>query len=59
MRVGDTVEIDWKQRKYTYEVYATDKGTEIADYSADLILYTCESLTGDARVFVYARLIRQ
>lgn len=58
MRVGDIVEIDWKQRKYTYEVYATDKGIEITDYSANLILYTCESLTGDARVFVYAKLIQ-
>jgi sortase (surface protein transpeptidase) len=58
MRVGDIVEIDWKQRKYQYEVYSTDKGTEITDYSADLILYTCENLTGDARVFVYAKLIQ-
>lgn len=58
VRVGDTIEIDWQQRKYTYEIYATDKGTQITDYSADLILYTCEGLTGDQRVFVYARLIK-
>jgi len=57
VKVGDTVEIDWKQSKYTYEVYAMDENTEITDYSADLILYTCESLTGEERIFVYARLI--
>lgn len=57
VKVGDTIEIDWQQRKYTYEVYETDKGTEITDYSADLILYTCESLTGPERYFVYAKLI--
>jgi len=58
IEVGDLIEIDWNQRKYLYEVYATSKGTQILDYSADLILYTCETLTGDEKVFVYARLIR-
>jgi len=57
VNVGDLIEIDWNQRKYLYEVYATSKGSTILDYSADLILYTCESLTGDNRIFVYARLI--
>jgi sortase (surface protein transpeptidase) len=55
---GDLVEIDWNQRKYLYEVYAVSKGTQILDYSADLILYTCETLTGDNKIFVYARLIQ-
>ena len=58
IKVGDMVEIDWSQRKYLYEVYATSKGTQILDYSADLILYTCETLTGEEKVFVYARLIQ-
>ena len=58
VEVGDMVEIDWSQRKYLYEVYATSKGVQILDYSADLILYTCETLTGENKVFVYARLIR-
>jgi len=58
IKVGDTVEIDWGQRKYTYGVYTTEEGTQITDYSADLILYTCESLTGDERFFVYAHLIQ-
>lgn len=57
VKAGDVVQIVWKQRKYTYEVYATDKATEIKDYSADLILYTCESLSGPERDFVYAKLI--
>lgn len=58
VEIGDMIEIDWNQRKYLYEVYATSKGTQILDYSADLILYTCETLTGDTKVFVYARLIQ-
>lgn len=57
VNVGDIVEIDWNQRKYLYEVYATSKGSIILDYSADLILYTCETLTGEEKMFVYARLI--
>ena len=58
VKIGDVIEIDWKQRKYLYEVYATNKGTEITDYSADLILYTCESLIGPERIFVYAHLVQ-
>ena len=55
--VGDTVEITWRQRKYIYEVYAEGKGEAITDYSADLILYTCETLNGPIRIFRYARLL--
>ena len=58
VKVGDIIEINWQQRHYVYEVYATDTGTAITDYSADLILYTCESLTGNQRFFVYAKLIQ-
>jgi sortase (surface protein transpeptidase) len=57
LAVGDIVEIDWRQRKYTYEIYAEGQGTEITDYSADLILYTCVDLTGPERIFRYARLL--
>lgn len=57
VKVGDTVVIDWQQRQYTYGVYKTENATAISDYSADLILYTCESLSGEERVFVYAKLI--
>lgn len=57
VKVGDTVTIDWQQREYVYGVYKTETGTAISDYSADLILYTCESLSGEERIFVYAKLI--
>lgn len=57
LKVGDTVEIDWRQRKYVYEIYAEEQGEEITDYTADLILYTCVDLTGPERIFRYARLI--
>lgn len=57
LAVGDTVEIAWRQRKYVYEVYAGAKGDSITDYSADLILYTCETLNGPERIFKYARLL--
>lgn len=57
LKVGDTVEITWRQRKYIYEVYAEGKGEEITDYSANLILYTCEGLNGPVRIFKYARLL--
>jgi sortase (surface protein transpeptidase) len=57
LKVGDTIEIIWRQRKYTYAVYAESEGNEIEDYSADLILYTCRDLTSDVRIFKYARLL--
>ena len=55
--IGSIVEIDWKQRKYLYEVYSESKGDAITDYSADLILYTCEDLTSPIRIFKYAKLL--
>lgn len=58
LNVGDIVEIVWQQRRYVYDVYAEGKGKEIADYSADLILYTCESLDGPVRIFKYAKLLK-
>lgn len=57
LKVGDTVEVYWKQRRYIYEVYGQDKGDKITDYSADLILYTCEALNSQIRIFTYARLL--
>lgn len=58
LNVGDIVEIVWKQRRYVYGVYAEGKGEEIADYSADLILYTCETLDSPVRIFKYAKLLK-
>lgn len=59
LNIGDKVEIVWRQRKYIYEIYADERGEEISDYSADLILYTCESLNSSVRIFKYARLIEE
>lgn len=58
LKTGDLIEITYKQRKYTYEVYGEDRGEEIKDYSANLILYTCETLNSKIRIFKYARLLK-
>ena len=57
LKEGGTVEIYWKQRKYTYFVYKEEEGEKITDYTADLILYTCKDLESSIRVFKYARLL--
>jgi hypothetical protein len=54
---GDRVEIISDQRKWVYEIYAGEEGTDITDYEADMILYTCKFLTSPLRHFRYARLI--
>ncbi len=55
LKSGDTVEIVFNQRKYVYRVYSdVIEGTEITDYKADLILYTCKFLNSPERFFVYA-----
>lgn len=54
---GDRIEIIYDQRKWVYEIYAVAEGSEIEDYSADVILYTCKFLNSDARYIRYARLI--
>jgi len=57
LKNGDMVEIIWDQHKYTYQVQEVVEGTEITDYSSELILYTCKFLVSPTRIFVYARLI--
>lgn len=54
---GDRVEIIWDQRKFEYEIYFGEDGTQISHYTADLILYTCRFLESDIRIFRYARLV--
>lgn len=54
--VGDTVEIIWQQRRYTYKIYKEEEGTKITDYSANLILYTCKYFNSPTRIFRYASL---
>lgn len=58
LKEGDLVEINYKQRKYIYEIYGESRGEEIVDYSANLILYTCETLNSKVRIFKYARLLQ-
>jgi len=57
LKVGDQVEVIWNQRKYVYEIYQEETGTAITDYSADLILYTCELWNSPTRIFKFARRI--
>lgn len=59
LMVGDRVYVDWGQRRYVYEIYGGDEGTQISDYSADLILYTCQYLESDRRIFRYGRLMEE
>jgi hypothetical protein len=56
-RVGDKIDIIWGQRKYEYEIYKAETKTQISDYDADLILYTCLLYNSPDRIFRYARRI--
>ncbi|EKE04830.1 MAG: hypothetical protein ACD_19C00431G0007 [uncultured bacterium] len=58
LKIGDLVEITYKQRRYVYEIYDESRGEEITDYTANLILYTCETLNSNIRIFKYARLLQ-
>lgn len=58
LKTGDKVEIIWNQRKYTYEIYASEEGEQITDYGANLILYTCQLWNSPLRIFKYAKLIQ-
>ncbi|MEN8253244.1 MAG: sortase [Patescibacteria group bacterium] len=54
---GDIVEIISDQRRYVYEIYSGEENSEITDYDADLILYTCKFINSPARLIRYARLL--
>lgn len=55
---GDRVEIIWNQRRYTYEIYGGDEHEQVRDYTADLILYTCQFLESPVRIFRYGKLVK-
>lgn len=55
--VGDQIQIVWNQRQYTYEIYKSESGTQISDYNANLILYTCQLWNSPLRIFKYAKRI--
>lgn len=57
LEVGDKIEVISGKRKYVYEIYAGEEGTEITDYQADLIVYTCKHLDSPIRIFRYAKLL--
>ncbi len=57
LKNGDMVEVVWDQVRYTYQVQKVEEGTEITDYSSDLILYTCKFLVSPVRIVVYAKLV--
>lgn len=54
LKKGDSIKIIWNQREYEYKVYATETGTSITEYKANLILYTCQLWNSPVRFFVYA-----
>ena len=55
LKVGDRVQIIWDQRSYEYEVYKAEDSSQITDYEANLILYTCRMYNSPIRVFRYLR----
>lgn len=57
VKKDDLIRINWQQRQFVYKVYSTETNTEISDYSADLILYTCQLWNSPTRFFVYAQKI--
>ena len=54
IKVGDTIKIVWDQRQFEYKVYAVTSGTNIPEYKANLILYTCQLWNSPVRFFVFA-----
>jgi sortase (surface protein transpeptidase) len=56
-KVGDVVTIRWGQRIYKYEITRVTEGTQIDDYTSDLILYTCKFLKSPERILRYAKRI--
>lgn len=57
VKVGESIVLTWNQHRYTYKVTKVEEGTEITDYSSDLILYTCKFLVSPIRIVVYAELV--
>lgn len=55
LKVGDTFQIIWDQRAFVYKVYKMEENTQLTDYNADVILYTCKYLKSPVRIVVYAQ----
>ena len=54
---GDQIGIVWNQHRYMYRVTQVTEATEIADYSSELIMYTCKFMISPIRIIVYADLV--
>ena len=57
LKAGDEVIINWNQRQYHYQIYAEEVSEQITDYSANLILYTCQLWNSPLRIIKYAKRI--
>ena len=57
LSIEDKIIINWNQRQYIYEVYEEEVGEKITNYSADLILYTCQLWNSPIRIIKYAKRI--
>jgi sortase (surface protein transpeptidase) len=57
LKDGDIIKVIWNQRKYEYQIYKTEEGETISDYTADLILYTCKLWESPIRIIKYAKRI--
>jgi len=57
LKIEDKIIINWNQRQYIYKVVKEEVGEEITDYTADLILYTCQLWNSPIRIFKYAKRI--
>ena len=57
LKIDDQIVINWNQRRYHYQVYAEEVSEQITDYSAHLILYTCQLWNSPLRIIKYAKRI--
>lgn len=57
LNINDEVVINWNQRQYHYQVYSEEVSEQISDYSADIILYTCQLWNSPLRIIKYAKRI--
>jgi len=57
LNIDDNITINWHQRQYHYQIYAQETSEQITDYSADLILYTCQLWNSPMRIIKYANRI--
>ncbi|MBU1199969.1 sortase [Patescibacteria group bacterium] len=56
LNIEDKITINWNQRQYIYKVYQEEISEQITNYSADLILYTCQLWNSPLRIIKYANL---